>query len=102
MAKCLAAKASCEAANVCLQFHGGYGFAHEYDIERKLRKTRLYQAVELARGASFGLLGFDFGRVRSLRAALRPQLTTELKCARRCRRRSGRSPDASAPNRWAG
>ncbi len=42
MAKYLAAKASWEAANACLQFHGGYGFACEYDIERKFRETRVY------------------------------------------------------------
>ena len=48
MAKYLAAKASWEAANVCLQFHGGYGFAHEYDIERKFRETRLYQVAPIS------------------------------------------------------
>ena len=42
MAKYLAAKASWEAANICLQTHGGYGFACEYDVERKFRETRLY------------------------------------------------------------
>jgi acyl-CoA dehydrogenase len=45
MAKYLAAKASWEAANVCLQTHGGFGFASEYDIERKFRETRLYQVA---------------------------------------------------------
>ncbi len=48
MAKYLAAKASWEAANVCLQFHGGFGFAHEYDIERKFRETRLYQVAPIS------------------------------------------------------
>src|SRR4029079_10486074 len=43
MAKLLAADASWEAANVAVQTHGGYGFAEEYDIERKFRETRLYQ-----------------------------------------------------------
>jgi len=42
MAKHLAAKASWEAANVCLQTHGGFGFADEYDVARKFRETRLY------------------------------------------------------------
>jgi acyl-CoA dehydrogenase len=42
MAKLLASEASWEAANVCLDTHGGYGFAVEYDIERKFRETRLY------------------------------------------------------------
>ena len=45
MAKYLAAKASWEAANTCLQTHGGFGFAHEYDVERKFRETRLYQVA---------------------------------------------------------
>ncbi len=48
MAKLLAAKASWEAANVCLQFHGGFGFANEYDIERKFRETRLYQVAPIS------------------------------------------------------
>jgi acyl-CoA dehydrogenase len=48
MAKYLAAKASWEAANACLQFHGGFGFAHEYDVERKFRETRLYQVAPIS------------------------------------------------------
>jgi acyl-CoA dehydrogenase len=48
MAKYLAAKASWEAANVCLQSHGGYGFASEYDVERKFRETRLYQVAPIS------------------------------------------------------
>jgi acyl-CoA dehydrogenase len=48
MAKLLAADASWEAANVCLQFHGGYGFACEYDVERKFRETRLYQVAPIS------------------------------------------------------
>ena len=48
MAKYLAAKASWEAANVCLQTHGGFGFATEYDIERKFRETRLYQVAPIS------------------------------------------------------
>ena len=48
MAKYLAAKASWEAANVCLQTHGGFGFACEYDIERKFRETRLYQVAPIS------------------------------------------------------
>ena len=48
MAKLLAAKASWEAANVCLQTHGGFGFASEYDIERKFRETRLYQVAPIS------------------------------------------------------
>ena len=48
MAKLLAAEASWEAANVCLQTHGGYGFAVEYDVERKFRETRLYQVAPIS------------------------------------------------------
>ena len=48
MAKMLAAEASWEAANVCLQTHGGYGFATEYEIERKFRETRLYQIAPIS------------------------------------------------------
>ncbi|MBB4821454.1 acyl-CoA dehydrogenase [Pseudomonas alcaligenes] len=48
MAKYLAAKASWEAANACLQTHGGFGFANEYDVERKFRETRLYQVAPIS------------------------------------------------------
>jgi acyl-CoA dehydrogenase len=48
MAKYLAAKASWDAANACLQFHGGFGFAAEYDVERKFRETRLYQVAPIS------------------------------------------------------
>ncbi|MBM4214375.1 MAG: acyl-CoA dehydrogenase [Gammaproteobacteria bacterium] len=48
MAKYLAAKASWEAANACLQTHGGFGFAAEYDVERKFRETRLYQVAPIS------------------------------------------------------
>ena len=53
MAKYLAAKASWEAANVCLQTHGGFGFAKEYDIERKFRETRLYQVAPISTNLIF-------------------------------------------------
>ncbi|MEI8265339.1 MAG: acyl-CoA dehydrogenase family protein [Betaproteobacteria bacterium] len=48
MAKYLAAKASWEAANAAIQFHGGFGFACEYDVERKFRETRLYQVAPIS------------------------------------------------------
>jgi len=48
MAKYLAAKASWEAGEACLQFHGGFGFAAEYDVERKFRETRLYQVAPIS------------------------------------------------------
>jgi acyl-CoA dehydrogenase len=53
MAKYLAAKASWEAANVCLQTHGGFGFANEYDVERKFRETRLYQVAPISTNMIF-------------------------------------------------
>jgi acyl-CoA dehydrogenase len=53
MAKLLAAKASWEAANVCMQTHGGFGFACEYDIERKFRETRLYQVAPISTNMIF-------------------------------------------------
>jgi len=48
MAKHLAAKASWEAANMCLQTHGGFGFAAEYDVERKFRESRLYLVAPIS------------------------------------------------------
>ena len=53
MAKYLAAKASWEAANVCMQTHGGFGFACEYDVERKFRETRLYQVAPISTNMIF-------------------------------------------------
>ena len=48
MAKLLAADASFEAANACIQTFGGFGFAEEYDVERKFRETRLYQVAPIS------------------------------------------------------
>jgi acyl-CoA dehydrogenase len=53
MAKYLAAKASWEAGNACLQTHGGFGFACEYDVERKFRETRLYQVAPISTNLIF-------------------------------------------------
>src|SRR5690606_17812594 len=53
MAKYLAARASWEAANVCMQTHGGFGFANEYDVERKFRETRLYQVAPISTNLIF-------------------------------------------------
>jgi acyl-CoA dehydrogenase len=53
MAKHLAAKASWKAADVCLQTHGGFGFATEYDVERKFRETRLYQVAPISTNMIF-------------------------------------------------
>ncbi len=57
MAKLLAADASWEAANVCMQTHGGYGFAVEYDIERKFRETKLYQVAPISTNLILSFLG---------------------------------------------
>jgi len=56
MAKYLAAKASWEAANVCVQTHGGFGFACEYDVERKFRETRLYQVAPISTNMIFAFV----------------------------------------------
>jgi alkylation response protein AidB-like acyl-CoA dehydrogenase len=48
MAKMLAADASFEAGTMCIQTHGGFGFAEEFDIERKFRETRLYQTAPIS------------------------------------------------------
>ena len=56
MAKYLAAKASWEAANVCLQTHGGFGFSSEYDVERKFRETRLYQVAPISTNLIFSYI----------------------------------------------
>ena len=57
MAKLLAADASWEAANACLQTHGGFGFAAEYDIERKFRETRLYQVAPISTNLILSYMG---------------------------------------------
>jgi len=57
MSKLLAADASWEAANVCLQTHGGFGFASEYDIERKFRETRLYQVAPISTNLILSYIG---------------------------------------------
>jgi acyl-CoA dehydrogenase len=57
MAKLLASEASWEAANAALQTHGGYGFATEYDIERKFRETRLYQVAPISTNLILSYVG---------------------------------------------
>ena len=57
MAKMLAAEASWHAADMCLQTHGGFGFAEEYDVERKFRETRLYQVAPISTNLILGYLG---------------------------------------------
>jgi acyl-CoA dehydrogenase len=57
MAKLLAADASWAAANACLDTHGGFGFAEEYDIERKFRETRLYQVAPVSSNLILAYVG---------------------------------------------
>ena len=57
MAKLLAADASWEAANVAVQTHGGYGFAEEYDVERKFRECRLYQVAPISTNLILSYIG---------------------------------------------
>ena len=57
MAKLLAAEASWQAANVCLDTHGGFGFAEEYDVERKFRETRLYKVAPVSNNLILAYLG---------------------------------------------
>jgi acyl-CoA dehydrogenase len=57
MAKLLASEASWKAADTCLQTHGGYGFAEEYDVERKFRETRLYQVAPISTNLILAYLG---------------------------------------------
>ncbi len=57
MAKLLAADASWQAAEMCLQTHGGFGFAEEYDVERKFRESRLYQIAPISTNLVLAYLG---------------------------------------------
>jgi acyl-CoA dehydrogenase len=57
LAKLLAADASWESANVCLQTFGGFGFAADYDVERKFRETRLYQVAPISTNLILSYLG---------------------------------------------
>jgi acyl-CoA dehydrogenase len=57
MAKLLASEASWKAADTCLQTHGGFGFAEEYDVERKFRETRLYQVAPISTNLILSYIG---------------------------------------------
>jgi acyl-CoA dehydrogenase len=57
VAKLLASEASWQAAKACLDAHGGYGFAAEYDLERKFRETRLYSLAPVSNNLALPLLG---------------------------------------------
>jgi acyl-CoA dehydrogenase len=57
MAKLLASEASWEAANACMDTHGGYGFARDYDVERKFRETRLYTTAPVSNNLILAYIG---------------------------------------------
>ena len=57
MAKLLASEASWLAANVCLDAHGGFGFAADFDVERKFRETRLYSIAPVSNNLILAYLG---------------------------------------------
>jgi acyl-CoA dehydrogenase len=57
MAKLLGSEASWQAANACLDAHGGFGFAEEYDVERKFRETRLYSVAPVSNNLILAYLG---------------------------------------------
>jgi alkylation response protein AidB-like acyl-CoA dehydrogenase len=66
MAKLLASEASWAAAEACVQTFGGYGFAAEYDIERKFRETRLYQVAPISTNLILSYIGtHELGMPRS-------------------------------------
>ena len=93
MAKYLAAKASWEAANACLQFHGGFGFANEYDVERKFRETRLYQVAPISTNL---ILSYVAEHVLGPAAVLLRQPWSDRSMASPWCRWSTRSPRRSA------
>jgi acyl-CoA dehydrogenase len=57
MAKLLASEAAWQAANACIDAHGGFGFAEEYDVERKFRETRLYLTAPINNNLVLAFLG---------------------------------------------
>ena len=57
MAKYLASEASWKAADMCMQTHGGFAFAEEYDIERKFRETRLYRIAPISNNLVLSFVG---------------------------------------------
>ncbi|MBX0314423.1 acyl-CoA dehydrogenase family protein [Planococcus glaciei] len=57
LAKYLSSEASWQAANVCLDTHGGYGFVDQYDVERKFRETRMYQVAPVSNNMILAFLG---------------------------------------------
>ena len=57
MAKCLAVRGLLDAANVCVDTLGGFGFAEEYDVERKFRETRLYQVAPISNNLVLAYVG---------------------------------------------
>jgi len=92
MAKYLAAKASWEAANACIQTHGGFGFAADYDIERKFRETRLYQVAPIStswKRSPSRSSARPSPNARG-RCCSTPSARTAARCCTSCARRSSR------------
>ena len=79
MAKLLAADASWEAANVAVQTYGGFGFAEDYDIERKFRETRLYQVAPISTNL---ILAYVAEHVLGCRVVLRIVIESSTDCSR--------------------
>ena len=101
MAKLLAADASWEAANVCLQTFGGFGFAAEYDVERKFRETRLYQVAPISTNLILSYIGehvLGMPTVFLNHEARNTSLSTSRSVIRRSFERSMLYVPASRPN----
>ena len=109
MAKYLASEASWQAANACLDTHGGFGFAAEYDVERKFRETRLYQVAPVSNNLIQAYVGqhvlghaaellMDFEVLTELgaRSAAGPWSTSAAATARSCSACARRAPTRSA------
>ena len=99
MAKLLAAEASWEAANACLQFHGGFGFAREYDVERKFRETRLYQVAPISTNLILSYVAEHVLGLPRLVLSLRPERTSYSRKLRRAELRDSALKAASSPRR---
>ncbi len=103
MAKFLASNASWEAANACLDTHGGWGFAVELDVERKFRETRLYQVAPVPNTLVLGYVGHHVLRSAALvlSGTLSPMATFPIVRLRRFRRTAplarARARDAARP-----
>ena len=95
MAKLLASEASWEAANACLDTHGGFGFAAEYDVERKFRETRLYSVAPVSNNLILAYVGA--ARARHAALLLRQRGTISQWLRRNPERRARDSRTKNAP-----